>query len=145
LAPVLLLYCLLAAGRPAVLAQERARERVHEKELAALQGSWRMLRYESNGELQPLNRIRWLVKGRKIRQEVDGQVAAEWPIEHLDPERTPAHLDLRSDQGLVRAIYVRSGDYIIWCNSQVDGKRPTEFATGTEAGGFEVIVWKIER
>jgi hypothetical protein len=95
--------------------------------------------------LQRTDHVRWVVKGRKILQQVDGQVAAEWPIENLDPERTPAHLDFRTAAGLVRAIYVRSGDYIISSIGGGGGKRPTEFAFGTEGGVGEVIVWKIER
>jgi hypothetical protein len=40
----LVTFCLLTTGRPAAQVQERDKERAGEKELAALQGSWRTLR-----------------------------------------------------------------------------------------------------
>lgn len=127
-----------------------AHDKVHEKELAALQGTWVLLRHEESGKVvvddnTPDNkRERLIINGNKVvckngETIVEGKVVldATKNPKHLDLQYTPKHSDV--------TIYVRAGNYLILCGNR-DGKtRPTEFVSGAEKGGEALTVWKREK
>jgi uncharacterized protein (TIGR03067 family) len=114
-------------------------------ELAALQGSWKLMTYEEDGkEVKDVGNP-YTIEKDKLTVKRDGEVTAEGPLE-LDPTRSPKHLDFQRTGGQTEmTIYVRVGDYLILCGRR-DGKtRPSEFATGTANGGEYLIVLKREK
>jgi uncharacterized protein (TIGR03067 family) len=133
-------------AKPEVLGQEK---NPHVEELAALQGTWKVLRFEEGGKrLDDGIKRTWVIDGHKITLMDNGKAILERKMK-IDPTRNPKHLDMHAgEEHTDSAIYVRAGDYMIMCANRpcVDGKkRPTEFASGTEQGGVYLIVWKIER
>ncbi len=124
----------------------RANEKTHEKELAALQGTWVPLQYEAGGKIVPgAMNFKQIVKGDKVTFQVDGETKAEGKVV-LDPTQNPKHLNFQFTSGQTDLIvYVRAGDQIIYCGNR-DGKtRPSEFVSGTATGGEYLIAWKIEK
>ena len=114
-------------------------------EFAAFQGTWRCLRWEQEGTVMPEEARRTVsivIKGEAYKSTVDGANFKEGKFT-LNPSATPNQVDAPFDGGVNRAIYVRSGDYVILC---VAGeKRPAEFVCGGEKGGDSLYVFKIER
>ena len=114
-------------------------------EFAALQGTWRCLRWEQEGTVMPEESRRTVsvvVKDETYKSTVDGVNFKEGKLT-LDPSGTPSQVDAPFDGGVNRAVYVRSGDYLILC---VGGeRRPTEFVCGGEKGGDSLYVFRIER
>ena len=66
-----------------------------------------------------------------------GEAKDEWRIAHLDPEKTPAHIDILYPETKTtrRAIYVRAGGHMIMCFGArtASGRRRSRPATGTAA------------
>lgn len=114
-------------------------------EFAALQGTWRCLRWEQEGAVMPeeaRRAVRVVVKGESYKSTVDGVNFKEGTLT-VTPSATPHEVDAAFDGGVNRAIYVRAGDYLILC---VGGeRRASEFACGGERGGDSLYVFKIER
>ena len=114
-------------------------------EFAALQGTWRCLRWEQEGTVMPEEARRTVaivVKGEVYRSTVDGVNFRAGTLT-LDPSATPSQADAPFDGGVNRSIYVRSGEYVVLC---VGGeRRPAEFACGGEKGGDSLYVFLIER
>jgi uncharacterized protein (TIGR03067 family) len=111
-------------------------------ELASLQGTWKILRWEEDGKVIPIaKQSPWKVKGTKVN---NGDV--EGTIELVDVTRTPAQLNIQfANRKLDEFIYVRSGEYLIMCG-QRGGPRPSEFKTSPhEQGISQLFVWKIDR
>jgi uncharacterized protein (TIGR03067 family) len=120
--------------------------KTQQKELTALQGAWVPLQYEAGGKkVQGEFNFRQIIKGNKVTFQVNGETKAEGKVV-VDPTKNPKHLDFQFTSGQTDfIIYVRAGDYIIYCGNR-DGKtRPSEFASGTANGGEYLQVWKIER
>jgi len=117
-----------------------------EKELEALQGTWKLMTHEENGKLRNLKPTQlYTFEKDNMTITVGGGVTSQGSIE-LDPTTSPKRLDFTRTWDHIDAtridltIYVRVGDYIIKCGHR-DGKtRPTEFATGTKNGGAFLIV-----
>lgn len=113
------------------------------KELAALQGTWKLLSWEEDGKVIPIAKDNsgWSVKGTKVR---NGPI--EGTLELIDPTKTPAQLNIQfSERKLDEFIYVRAGDYLIMCG-QRGGPRPSGFKTAPHEQGInQLFVWKIDR
>jgi uncharacterized protein (TIGR03067 family) len=121
-------------------------EKTQDRELAALQGTWVPLQNEEGGnKAQGEFNFKQFIKGDKVTFQVNGETKAEGKVV-LDPTKNPKHLDFQFTSGQTDLIiYVRAGDYVIYCGNR-DGKtRPSEFASGTAKGGDYLQVWKIER
>jgi uncharacterized protein (TIGR03067 family) len=134
----------LGQGKGAAWEQEKERER----EIAALQGTWKMLRWEENGKVMSIDGLglHWHVKGSKMLAEEKGKFIDEGKLEYLDPMRTPAPLDIHwAGRATDAQIYVRAGDYLILCGNRGGGPRPTQFKSGVPGGGSFLVVFKIER
>jgi uncharacterized protein (TIGR03067 family) len=136
--------CVLGGGplAPAVRGQEREKER--KKELAALQGTWKCLRFELDGKILD-QKGTYIIDGHKMTWQWNNGSSGKCKIT-IDPSRGPAHLDVRHPSGQTElGIYARAGDYLVQCGNY-DGKpRPTRFATGVPGGGQYLVVWKFAR
>lgn len=114
-------------------------------EFAAVQGTWRCLRWEQEGVVMPeeaRRAVTVVVKGETYKSTVDGVNFKEGKLT-LTPSATLSQADATFDGGVNRAIYVRSGDYLIMC---VGGeRRPAEFGCGGKEGGDSLYVFRIER
>jgi uncharacterized protein (TIGR03067 family) len=137
------------AVRPAASAQEKIdKAEAVKKELAALQGTWKLVTHEEGGKDVPYaegEAPRYIFDKDKLTFKVKDEVIAEGPID-LDPTRSPKHMELRLTSGQTDlTIYIRVGDYLIQCGHR-DGKtRPSEFATGTPNGGAYLVILKREK
>ncbi len=113
------------------------------KELAAIQGTWRILRWEEDGKNIPIARDDpgWSVKGTKVK---NGDL--EGTLEQIDVSKTPAQLNIQfPKRKRDEFIYVRAGEYLIMCG-QRGGPRPSEFKTASRPQGInQLFVWKIDR
>jgi uncharacterized protein (TIGR03067 family) len=124
----------------------QAQDRVQEKELAALQGTWILLRHEEGGKVvvddntPDDKRERLIFKGDKATGINRGTIAEGKVV--LDATKTPKHLDLQFTWGTDVIIYVRAGNYLIQCGNREGKARPTEFVSGAEKGGEFLTVWK---
>lgn len=117
----------------------------HDKEFAALQGTWTPLYYEEGGVRGRPAATRHIIRGDKVTVQVNGETITEGKV-ILDTSRNPPQLDLKLTSGQSHAlIYTRAGDYITCCGTR-DGKpRPSAFATSAATDGVYLMVWKIER
>ncbi len=101
------------------------------KELAPLQGTWRLTAMERNGEPfeLPATPPRWVIKGNKVYYGGE-----ELAVLTVEPSTTPRSVDLAfvRPQRELQAIYVVKGDTLKLCvNRQAGGvkERPIGFAT----------------
>jgi uncharacterized protein (TIGR03067 family) len=116
------------------------------KELAALQGTWKLVAIEEGGKDSPIKEETYSIIDKDVvRVKYKGKVTSEGTIS-LDPTKSPKHMDVRFDFGQTDVtIYLRVGDYLIQCGHR-DGKtRPVEFASGTVKGGAYLVVLKREK
>jgi RNA polymerase sigma factor (sigma-70 family) len=140
--------------RPAAKAQDdKAGKELTAKELKAMQGSWRIVKVESNGVELPADAIataRWTVKKDEI--EVTDEFTEEPTVLKLviSPEQNPKHFDTTmtkvgkhkkaiNNQGagvkdkLVPGLYKRDGDNLTVCMrspENLDDGRPKEVKAG---------------
>lgn len=119
------------------------------KELAELQGDWKLMTHEEDGKLVDYGgdtQVYTIDKDKMVVKR-KGEVLAEGPIE-IDATRSPKHMDYRLNSGQVDLIvFIRVGDYLIQCGHR-DGKtRPSEFATNTSTsnGGAYLIVLQRQK
>jgi uncharacterized protein (TIGR03067 family) len=114
------------------------------RELEELQGTWLPLQYEEKGQRVETN-FRQVIKGDKVILQVNGETKGEGKVV-VDATKNPRHLNFQFTSGQTDLIiFVRAGDYVIYCGNR-DGKtRPSEFDSGTAKGGEYLQVWKIER
>jgi uncharacterized protein (TIGR03067 family) len=131
---------------PSDLAKEEAYEEARETELAALQGTWIPLQYEEGGKkVEGDLSTRHIIKGDRLMVQVDGRTQAEGRVV-LDASQNPKQLYLHLNSGPTHAIiYVRVGDYVIYCGNRRQEPLPSEFASGTPKGGEYLMAWKIQR
>ncbi len=136
--------CVLGGGPLAPPARGQEREKERKKELAALQGTWKCVRFELNGKVLD-QKGTYVVDGHKMTWEWNNGPSGKCTIA-IDPSRGPAHLDIRNpSRGTDLSIYARAGDYLIQCGNYNGRARPTRFATGVPGGGEYLVVWKITR
>jgi uncharacterized protein (TIGR03067 family) len=124
---------------------ERSHEKAQDDELMALQGTWVPLWYEEGGKKGNAISTRHILKEDRLTVQVNVKTVAEGKVV-LDATKNPKRLEYQLASGQTHVIiFVRVGDYVIYCGNR-DGKTwPTEFATGTPKGGEYLIAWKIER
>ncbi|MCI0379753.1 MAG: TIGR03067 domain-containing protein [Gemmataceae bacterium] len=101
------------------------------KDLAALQGAWKLSSIEEDGTANEPNAdfARWIVKGNKVHY--GGEEFAEL---HADAATTPKSLDLRLVKGKreLEAVYSIEGNVWKICVNRMTGgvkERPLDFAT----------------
>jgi uncharacterized protein (TIGR03067 family) len=131
----------------AAVAAADAKDDPAAKELARLQGTWKMVSLERDGrvfEYPEGSQPRWLVKGNRLLNAADEK---EFATIVVDPSTTPKLLDqMRTGaKSAAEAIYTLDGDtWTVCINTQTDGarERPTDFATKGKANWK---VWTLHR
>jgi uncharacterized protein (TIGR03067 family) len=139
---LILVACVLIAGRARADDPGKQEDEATKKELALLQGSWAIVGKEYSGkkateeEVAQLAEVTITVEGAKVewsQNQEKKEIISEATIK-LDPKAKPKALDITFTSGRfkgdsVLAIYEVSGDALKVCYSTEDGKgRPTEFA-----------------
>ncbi len=118
----------------------------NKKELAALQGTWKLVFHEEEGKEVAYDTPQlYTINDQKITVKRNGEVLVEGDLK-LNATAKPMHLDFEFTSGQTDlTIFTRVGGYLIQCGRR-DGKtRPKEFASGTDDGGPYVIVLKREK
>ena len=130
---VLLVGCALAF---AAFAGARADEAEAKKELKELQGKWKVVAAEQDGD--PLDRI---VGGTMVVKDNNFVITTAGGTELkgdliLDPAKKPKHIDLAHQDGPLKdktwqGIYELKGDTLRLCYAEADSEkeRPTELKT----------------
>jgi uncharacterized protein (TIGR03067 family) len=115
------------------------------KELKSLEGSWKLVSGESNGETIPdeaLKASNLTVKGDKYTAKL-GDQNHEGTIK-LDPTKKPKAMDATDGDNTVLGIYELKGDEFKICIAPPGKDRPTEFSA--KAGSEQILmVWKREK
>lgn len=134
---VLLVGCALAFA--CVVA--RADEDEAKKELKALQGTWKVVAAEHDGD--PLERIvggTMVVKGNNFAIKTAGGTELKGDL-ILDPAKKPKHVNLAHQDGPLKdktwqGIYELKGDTLKICYAEADSEkeRPAEFKTLKKSG-----------
>jgi uncharacterized protein (TIGR03067 family) len=141
------LFTLWGSGLPGAAAREKDdKAETQKKELAALQGTWKLIHHEEDGKEVPYEDAQlYTIEEQKITVKKKDEVIVEGDLK-LDASTSPMQLDFQFTSGQTDlTIYVRAGGYLIQCGHR-DGKtRPKEFATGTGEGGAYVIVLKRQK
>jgi uncharacterized protein (TIGR03067 family) len=127
---------LVAAGAP-------GGEGAANKELAKLQGTWKVLKAVKSGDPEPadeVQKMRVVISGDKFTIQT-GEKKEEAGIK-LDPAKKPAAIDIRAvgDPVTVRGIYKLEKGQLTICFTR-DGKpRPKEFSSSQKAGTSLVVL-----
>ena len=133
-----LIGCVLAL---AALAPARADDDEAKTELKALQGAWKVVAAEHDGD--PLERI---VGGTLVVKENNFAIRTAGGTEMkgdliLNPAKKPKHIDLAHQEGLLKdktwqGIYELKGDTLKLCYAEADSEkeRPAEFKTLKKSG-----------
>jgi uncharacterized protein (TIGR03067 family) len=122
------------------------------KDLEALQGSWKAVVLESNGQNAPvemLKEFKVLFKGD--RMIINPGRANRTSTFKLDPSKKPKWMDATPQEGQAKgkslpAIYELDGDTLKICfdNKHISDKRPTDFKTAP-GSGLALFVLKREK
>lgn len=119
------------------------------KELQPFQGTWKMVKVETDGKGPPADeiaKVRFVFAGEKITIEVDGKAEDEGTFK-ANPKKDPAELDLTKSTGekkTARGIYKleKDGKLVICFTQGADETRPKEF---TIKPGSKQIVMTLEK
>jgi uncharacterized protein (TIGR03067 family) len=130
---------LLTAAQPAVTQDEK-------KGLRELQGMWKLVRFEVDGEESefPANLPRWVVKDDKVLY--GGDVLAVLTADAATKPRS-VDLDFKKAKRVDEGIFAIEGDKLKICvNQPKDGvkERPLDFATEGKAGR-RLLVFQREK
>jgi uncharacterized protein (TIGR03067 family) len=115
-------------------------------DLQALQGTWTMVSHVADGELvEALSGAVRVVEGKSFEIKKNDQVLRAARIE-IDETKQPKWIDitftLGPEKGKVRrGLYVLGSDTHEICYSELDGKRPMQFAS-TPGSGHRLVVFK---
>jgi uncharacterized protein (TIGR03067 family) len=135
---------LLLAAPPR--AADRPAETKADKRLADLQGTWKLISIETNGEANDLsgNQPRWVIKGDKVLYGGD-----ELAVLTADASATPKLLDVQllDPKRVFEGIYAIEKDTLRIClNKQAEGvkERPHTFST-KEQENWRLLVFERDR
>ena len=140
----LLVPTLLIAGGPVPAGQATKQEAI-QQELKLLEGRWRLISLETDGEQISVSRIQRaepeiFIQGTTLKDYVRGKQTRETDFS-IDPTRSPKTLDAKIVEGepvgaTSKAIYDLAGDRlrICWIVYGVRRERPSSFATFVDSG-----------
>jgi uncharacterized protein (TIGR03067 family) len=130
------LGCVLGVGVLWLMAQSAIKAQDGKKALADLQGTWKVVGFEVNGEEAefPSNLARWVIKGDKVLYA--GELLATLT---LYPDTSPRGVDLAFDnpKRVCEGIYSADGDKLKLCvnrRSEAVKERPLDFETKDKPG-----------
>jgi uncharacterized protein (TIGR03067 family) len=118
------------------------------KELAKLQGEWKMVTGVADGYPVPdemLSSAKRVCKGDELTVTIGGEVVMKAKIT-LDPSKSPKTIDYQVIDGPTKGkkhlgIYALDGDTLKSCFAAPDGERPKEFGS-KEGDKMTYSVWK---
>jgi uncharacterized protein (TIGR03067 family) len=134
-----------------LLAADNPKSASVKKDPEKLQGTWKLVSLEVNGEqiaLKSLERSRLVVTGEKYHFQLD-KMALDLTFQ-MDPAKKPKAIDLKIVSGpykgkVYHGIYTLEGDTFKICrHSEPDKDRPTAFVT-KENSGLMMVVWKRQK
>jgi uncharacterized protein (TIGR03067 family) len=121
-----------------------------QRELEQLQGEWRTVAVEVDGEAIPpwqFENARLVVAGNRfaLRNPLpDSDQRTEGHL-RLDPTKVPKELGLSLDDGqTIEEIYELEGDTLRVCYPVRGGRRPAEFKT-VPASGLSLVLYERSR
>src|SRR5262245_54085172 len=129
-----------------------AQDDAAKKELAKLQGPWRVVSAEENKEAVPneiVENLKFVIKGDELTlagvENIVKKVAKVKLV--VDPSTTPKTIDFKIEAGsekgtTVEGIYELKDDELRFCACTVGGNRPQEFATKP---GSNLILFVLKR
>jgi uncharacterized protein (TIGR03067 family) len=142
----------LVGGQGLVLAQPPGEDAV-KKELARLQGTWRVVEVEENGQKAPADKLRdakltVTVEGNKHTLKYGDKSVGPATIT-IDPTTKPKRYDMTDPEGpmkgqVLQGIYELEGDTWKFCQDKTGKGRPTEFAGKAGSGWVLVIMKKLK-
>ena len=112
-----------------------------QKDIEAMQGTWTIESFTSDGQDVPQETIqRWrrIVAGDRVTWKQNEDILVELRIK-FDPAKKPMTLDSTIDSGDAKgqtllAIYELNGDELRVCFTAPDQSRPTEFSAAQGSG-----------
>jgi uncharacterized protein (TIGR03067 family) len=133
-----------------VAAQKTDKEAV-EKELKQLQGTWKQVSIESNGQKEGFAKgmaPRFTIRGDRYTVEAGGKVLERGTLK-VDPATKPRQSDLIVMDGASKVktypgIYEITGDELRTCFTRTGGNRPTEFTAGAESGRAVAVYRRVQ-
>ena len=139
-------------GQGPVLAQPPGEDAV-KKELAKLQGTWRVVQVEENGHKVPADKLREAkvtvtVKGNKHTLKY-GEKSQGTVTVTIDPTTRPNRYDMSIPEGpnkgrVLQGIYELKGDTWKYCQDKSGKGRPTEFS-GEAGSNWVLVIMKREK
>jgi uncharacterized protein (TIGR03067 family) len=110
------------------------------KELAKLQGTWRLVSAESDGVCTPEERVRAVrvtIDGRSHSVRVGDEVVARGVAFEIDPTKSPKQVTDTIGEGpnegkTIPGIYKLEGDTLVSCVAKPGADRPTKFSEGRQ-------------
>jgi uncharacterized protein (TIGR03067 family) len=137
-----------ATGRPdAASAQSSAAETAYKADLETLQGTWRPISMELDGEFLPQERLEY------TRLTIDGEnftfdtgKDSHGGLYKIDPSHDPKQLDIVITRGdekgkVYLVIYKFEDGKMVQCMEESNAKRPTEFV-GKAGSGNLLEYWQ---
>ena|SRR5436305_7348248 len=143
------LWAALAAAGLLIAAGGRADEAA--KDLEKMQGTWRLVSGERNGEKLSDEDIKGVVRtfqGDSFEAKRDGRTLSKGKVK-LDPSAKPKAVEVMAtgrdgQEVTIKGIYEIDGDMMKTCLAQPGRDRPKEFAA-KEDSGHSYYVWKREK
>jgi uncharacterized protein (TIGR03067 family) len=119
-------------------------EDIVKKDKEKLQGAWRVIVAEKNGEKrdrEDLVKVQIVIAGDKLTIK-DPRLSDEGMVYQLDPRKKPKEINLRGAETkeVNRGIYALDGDELKICFANEPGKaRPTDFTAKAKSGRVLVV------
>jgi uncharacterized protein (TIGR03067 family) len=122
------------------------------RDLARLQGEWRVVKLEANGKTAPAEAVaaaRFLFKDNTIiTREGDKEVSTGFV--RLDPGRKPAEIEISPEKLPVRGkttkgIYQLDGDTLLLALAAVGEDRPASFAAPANSNHVVFTLQRVKR
>ncbi len=139
-----------------LFAVDAAKDEAVKKDLAKLQGTWRVVAVEENGEQVPEDKIREsnvtvTIEGDKHTLRLPGKTLGPVTIT-LDPTAKPKHYDMKIPEDAkdpnagktLHGIYELNDDTWKFCQDKSGKGRPSEFS-GKSAPGWVYVIMKKEK
>jgi uncharacterized protein (TIGR03067 family) len=147
-----LLVVLIAAGL--VTAAEKPSDEAVRKTLQKMQGTWKVIQEESEGQVatKEMNKeadVRLVIKGDTYAVSFGGNRVVAGKLK-VDPTQKPMAMDDTATEGTskgqtMRGIFELKGDELKSCLANPGKERPKEFSAKKGAGRYYIIYQRVKR
>jgi uncharacterized protein (TIGR03067 family) len=115
-------------------------------DLKAIQGSWKMIEIQSEGEKKEIEQETIFTFGKDTVDEQSGSRRRQSRY-RLDPSKKPKHMDTATKRGgemrEFKMIYIIEGDILKICSNASQSGRPTKFSS--KDGHMILVFRRFER